>query len=212
MLNCLSVTLMKIIISQSIARRWLETRKVKGLRAVKRAKAATSIQRKVRGYIAFNRYMESVVNLIICQAVSRRWIALRRAKVLSDERAERERKIAATRIETAYRRHVAYSSYTATLTDTILCQSYVRQWSATRAVNTFKVSRQAAAVVIQSAYWGYSKSLLFIITLSRIILLQSQVRGFIARRAFNRTVKVNNEAATTIQKYWRSYKAETDFM
>jgi hypothetical protein len=253
------MVLMRIIITQSIARRWLEAKKVENLRVMQRTSAATIIQRRVRGFFAFNKYIEIVVNLIICQAVTRRFIASRRFESLKKQNAaaitiqrrfktsqatsaykkavlsviqcqaavrrnlainhskkSREMHLiyanAATRIGATYRRHVAFSVYTTTLTDIILCQSYVRRWMASMEVTKMKCSMGGAAVLIQSAYRGYIQSTRFIMTLSRIILFQSQVRGYLAMKASRRTREKYAVAATSIQKRWRSFKVETDFM
>ena len=206
------VMLVKIIISQSVVRRWLEAKKTDHLRNAKRTAAATVIQKRYRGYIAFTKYIDTVVNVIICQAVARKHIASRQAQAIRHERDEASRNLSATKIAAACRGHIAYSSYNTALTDIIICQAYARRWMATRDVFARKKSWQGAAVAIQSAFRGYIQSIQFILTLSRIIMLQSQVRGFLTRKAFKDEIARRDAAATTIQKNWRSFKVETDFM
>jgi myosin heavy subunit len=203
---------MKIIISQSVVRCWFETRKVEQLRYKKRSNAATVIQKRFRGYIAFSKFIEGVVNIIITQAVVRKFIAMKKMETARNHKATQTRIYSATKIAATYRSHLAHSLYNDTLTDIILCQSYIRRWMSSREVNKLRRSWHRAAVIVQSAYRGYIQSIRFILTLSRIIMLQSQVRGYLARCSFNRIQASRHSAATMIQKYWRSFKVETDFM
>ena len=199
------VSLMRIIISQSAYRRWHETRKVNQLRVIKHESAVKVIQTRFRGYIAFTKYIDAVVNIIICQAVVRKNIAMRKTHIMKEE-------IAVTKISACYRRYAAHSSYSATITNIILCQSYVRRLMASKDVVTMRCSYHGAATVIQSAFRGYIHSVQFILTLSRIIMLEAQVRGYLARSALKHHRSVRDHAATSIQKCWRSFKVETDFM
>lgn len=202
------VTISSVIVCQSIVRRRIAFRQygllnLEHYEALK--SAATLIQKRIRGYIAFTNYIDAIVNIIICQAVARRSISIRNVQILRERRA-------ATTIATSYRCHAAYSSFNTTLIEIILCQSYVRRWISSRYVDTLRHSLHKSAVIIQSAYRGYTQSVVFIIALSRIIMFQSQLRGHLARVAFVHEKAKRNAAATTIQKYWRSFKVETDFM
>lgn len=206
------VALMKIIITQTVVRRWRDKKKFKGMLDSKRAAAAVVIQKIFRGYAAFTKYIEAVVNVIICQAVARKCIASKIAQTLRDTKVAETRNKSATKIAATYKCYIAYSLYTATLTDIILCQAYVRRLISSRDTAKKRQTWQNASVVIQSAYRGYMQSIRFILTLSRIIMLQSQVRGHLTRKALQQENIMRHAAATAIQKNWRSFKVETDFM
>lgn len=207
-----TVALMKIIISQSAVRRWRDKKNFKELLDTKHTAAAVVIQKRFRGYTAFTKYIETVVNIIICQAVARKFIALKIAQTLRDAKESETRIKSATKIAATYKCHAAYSSYTATLTDIILCQAYVRRLISSRETAKKRRSWHDASVQIQSVYRGYIQSVRFIFTLSRIIMLQSQVRGHLARNAVEHKKLIQHAAAIAIQKNWRSFKVETDFM
>ena len=199
------VLLIRIIISQSAVRRWRERRKVHRLRAIKHESAAIVIQTRFRGYFTFTKYIDNLVNIIICQAICRKKIAMKKKHIMKQEEA-------ATKISTIYRCFAAQSSFNATLTGITLCQSYVRRSLSLKYVQTIRCTYHGAAVAIQSAFRGYTHSVQFILTLSRIIMFEAQVRGYLARTSLKQKRNVKEHAAILIQKCWRCFKVETEFM
>ena len=109
-----------IIIVQSTSRRWKAQREVKtmlgckrfaaatkiqahwrtfnSIRARKRSEAATRIQAMWRGFQGYTDYIFSLVDLLVVQRTSRRWLANRKVKAM-------RQRIAATKIQVQFRRY-----------------------------------------------------------------------------------------------------------
>ncbi len=225
-----------IISCQSIWRRRLAIRKLKGMR---RVAAATIIQSTFRKHITMSNYIFTLSDIIICQSVWRRKLAMMQVDVM-------RRNVAATTIQSTFRRHISMSTYFFTLLDIIICQSVCRRYLAIRKAE-YKAKERISAVVIQTLVrrWISNKILEekklrkairieqmnqasvsiqkivrgriayfdFVLTMVSIITCQSSVRRWRSKRELNelRTQKREN-AAVKIQAIYRGFSSMKSFV
>jgi len=192
--------LVDIIIAQSVVRKWAAVREANnrrnrleysscvliqktwrrhwGVDSYEKYRAARTIQSAWRGFQGYTDYIFYLVDILLVQRVSRRWLAIKEAN-------RRRKYNAATKIQTVWRTHHARMGLYQDLADIIRVQSMARLYLAHAAVYQRKIEvyeEDEAATKIQAAwrgFWSYSH---FVIMQFEVTKVQAAMRGVLTRR------------------------------
>lgn len=209
-------TLSNIIVLQSVVRRRIAAKTYEE-KLVQRDQlcesSSISIQRMCRGYIARVKYLHSATDIITCQSIVRRMMAVRVANKLRCIRLMKE-EAAATLVQSIYRGYNARISYIMTVSDVIVCQNAVRRVLAVQKSEKLRLtqlSKQAAAASkIQCVYRGFFARINYFLVVADVIKTQSAVRKWIALKQLV-TMKEKKHASTIIQREIRRKLATSKF-
>ena len=116
--------------------------------------AALMIQTNYRRHRAMSDILQVYVDVIVCQSVVRRFLALKHTHSLRQDKC-------ATRIQASWRRFLASEYFIFILTDIIACQSVARRWIDMVRYKSMRAERSMAAIAIQKTYRGFSKCIPF---------------------------------------------------
>ena len=155
--------LVDIIVTQSVARRWLTVQQTSKTRKI------IFVQSVARRWMAVQR-ASNIRKIIIVQSVARRWAVVKRVQV--DE--EQQRNHAACKIQAVWRSFQATTNLIFALADIIIVQRTVRQWLAVKELKSLQW--EACATKIQTLWRGYKARMGMLYRLVDIII--TQVCGF----------------------------------
>jgi len=177
------------VIIQSCLRRSKAKNELYALR--EKANAAVTIQRVWRGFITYANFMFTVADIVICQSIARRKIAIKRA---SEKRMTVSNK--AARVIQRCARHRSKKRLEAAIRIQCFWRGFVGQVE-------YLIAKyeNSAATTIQSAwrkFWVYSN---FVITLDSAITIQTAFRSY----KWQKNYAVNQFAATCLQRAFRLY-------
>jgi len=206
----------KVILVQSVWRMSNARKKYKEIIEDKRQYSATKIQAVWRRHVASENYIFTMSDVIICQSIARRKLAMKRCNDM--QIAKRDR--AAICIQKSFRGFNTMLQYYTMIAAATVIQSSVRRLKSMRQLETLKyeqwVKENEAATTIQAAFVGYITRIDYCITVSDIITVQSAVRRRLARKKLGRLQQdkyiKENEAATTIQTSYRVYTARMNYL
>ena len=158
-----------IIIVQSAARRMFVRRRAHMHRCEISAK---KIQTVFRSYLCMINFLHSIADVLLVQSVARRWIALKKFKIIADKNAYLQYNSAIT-IQTIWRGFQCYTDYIFTMADIVIVQRTVRHWLAVSVTERLRIGKvDRAAAKIQSVWRGYKGHLSMLVTLVNIIIVQ----------------------------------------
>eukprot|EP00956_Cyclotella_meneghiniana_P031761 scaffold84521_cov70-Cyclotella_meneghiniana.AAC.1 len=201
----------RVILSQSIVRRYIASNEASLRRHESQVAYATSIQSKWRAYEASKQFALSRQRVILIQSITRMQFAMkylyihqmfateisaawRRSLAVKSFMRSRE---AATKITSFYRRIKCLVNYRQVMRGVIICQNIARRRKAR------KEQSAAAAKTIQANWRAFIVSMQFVIMIRGFILLQSNHR----RRLAEKQIRLQDEAALKIGQIWRKYSA-----
>lgn len=144
----------------------------------KKYRAARKIQSVWRGFQGYTDYIFCLVDILLVQRVSRRWLAIQEAR-------RRRLSNTAIMIQKRWRIYRSRMRLYQDLANVIRVQSVARRYLAQSAVYQRKVEKfeeAEAAIRIQAAwrgFWGYSH---FVIMQFEVTKVQSLIRGVLTRR------------------------------
>ena len=169
--------------------------------------AALIIQTNYRRHRAMSDILQVYVDVIICQSVVRRFLALKHTDSLRQDKC-------ATRIQASWRRFLASEYFIFILTDIIACQSVVRRWIEMVKYKAMRAERSMAAIAIQKTYRGFSKCIPFRVLVSNIITTQSIVRRWSSTKGVCalRQIRHENHAVTKLQATYRGYITRMEYL
>lgn len=169
--------------------------------------AALMIQTNYRRHRAMSDILQVYVDVIVCQSVVRRFLALKHTHSLRQDKC-------ATRIQASWRRFLASEYFIFILTDIIACQSVARRWIDMVRYKSMRAERSMAAIAIQKTYRGFSKCIPFRVLVSNIITTQSIVRRWSSRRKICALRKIQHEnyATTKLQATYRGYITRMEYL
>ncbi|GAX19075.1 hypothetical protein FisN_3Lh009 [Fistulifera solaris] len=214
-----------VLIAQSAVRRWKARRVANTLRhrhaitlqagvrmwfcktKLRRLQSAVMIQKVWRGFVAYADYMFAIADVVIIQSVARRWLAIRRRRVMQ----EQQRQDAGVTIQRYWRRFVAETEYLIMKYEHRAATLVQAQWRRFWHFSNFIISLDSA-MTIQSTFRGYQAKQRYGSILSGVVAIQHAVRAFQLRQAqrVSRSAKEilyprvdENRAACVIQTRWR---------
>ncbi len=114
--------------------------------------------------------------------------------------------LAATQIQSNYRRHLLQNEFLMDVSDVVVCQSAVRRFLATKLYTKLK-----CAIVIQATWRRFLASEYYFLTLSDVIICQSIVRRWIGVTNYNYMLARRDIAAISIQKVHRGFIIRTKY-
>ena len=103
-----------IVSIQSMARRWIAVTLFNQLKQLKSTAAATKIQATWRGFVTCDKFMQTVLDVVLIQSLTRRRIAKRCCACLREERQLAEDS-AATTMASAWRAYICNRNYEQTI-------------------------------------------------------------------------------------------------
>lgn len=115
--------------------------------------------------------------------------------------------LAATQIQSAFRRHRSQIEFWIDLSDIVVCQSVVRRFSALKLCSKLK-----SAIIIQATWRRFLASEYYILVLSDVIVCQSVVRRRIAVMKYNDLLVRRDVAAVAIQKIHRGFSTRIKYL
>ena len=169
--------------------------------------AALIIQTNYRRHRAMSDILQVYVDVIICQSVVRRFLALKHTDSLRQDKC-------AIRIQASWRRFLASEYFIFILTDIIACQSVVRRWIEMVKYKAMRAERSMAAIAIQKTYRGFSKCIPFRVLVSNIITTQSIVRRWSSTKGVCalRQIRHENHVVTKLQATYRGYITRMEYL
>jgi len=169
--------------------------------------AALIIQTNYRRHRAMSDILQVYVDVIICQSVVRRFLALKHTHSLRQDKC-------ATRIQASWRRFLASEYFIFILTDIIACQSVARRWIEMVKYKAMRAERSMAAIAIQKTYRGFIKCIPFRVLVSKIITTQSIVRRWSSTKGVCalRQIRHENHAVTKLQATYRGYITRMEYL
>ncbi|KAL9184053.1 hypothetical protein ACHAXT_002139, partial [Thalassiosira profunda] len=185
------------------------------IRVARTAVGATKIQSCWRRHLASEYFIFVLSDVIVCQSVARRKIALQNYR---ETLVARE--ASATLIQKMYRGFTQRMEYIITITDILTIQSVARQFLAKRELQAQKqlrwaqefVKKEDAATKIQASYVGYITRMDYLISISNIILCQSVARRVIAGGKLRKLQHEQKEqAATKIRAAYLGYLSRIEY-
>jgi hypothetical protein len=180
--------LLDVIIVQSVWRRKMATRKIQGIRAASKEKAATLIQAKWRSYDCTMNYLHFLADVLIVQSTIRRFLVLKRVRKMRND--------AATKIQSVWRGFVCYADYMFSIADIVVIQKVARRWLATQHVKKLRNFKHCESAVVLQRHW-------------RKYLYARRIQRAWRLKVFKRD---RENAALVIQKRWRCFVDETEFV
>jgi hypothetical protein len=96
-----------IVVGQSLVRRFLASRRAA---ATRQEKCAITIQKRWRGFLAFEKYIQTIFYLLVLQSTARRLLACRRVSELKEKKFHLET-TSATMIASAWRTFMSRRQY-----------------------------------------------------------------------------------------------------
>jgi len=206
----------KIILVQSVWRMSNARKKYQEIIEDRKQNSATKIQAVWRRHIASENYIFAMSDVIICQSIVRRKLAIKRCNDM--QIAKRDE--AAICIQKSFRGFNTMLQYYTMIAAATVIQSSVRRMNSMRQLEILKyeqwVKENEAATTIQATFVGYITRIDYCITVSDIITVQSAVRRRLARKKLGRLQQdkyiKENEAAIKIQTAYRVYTARMDYL
>ena len=208
--------MLNIIIVQSVIRRWQCLQYYKAVQCTaleimasideeeQLESSATKIQSAWRGYLSSEYYMFVLSDVIVCQSVARRYIAM------GDYEDTLIRRDAAIAIQKTFRCFNSMLNYHMTVADIITVQSIVRKWSAVR-----KLQHAVADIImVQSVVrtWSAVRKLRHE---QSVLTIQCATRQLFARKELLEMKWVHhttNIAAIKIQAAFLGYRDRMDYL
>ena len=183
--------------------------------------AATLIQCTWRRFIAAEYFIFMLSDVIVCQSVARRKIAMMRY-----ESVLAQREMAANMIRAAFFGYITRMNYLITVNNVVTCQCAARQMLAKRELRELKqlqwaenfMRKEAAATKIRAAYLGYTMRINYIIMIGRVISCQCEARRWMARKRLEEVQnkelvrKEKGVAATKIRAVYLGYITRTNYL
>lgn len=200
--SCFLITLSEIIRIQSLARKFLERKRILTYRA-------TVIQKTWRGHVCFSNYasMRNTTIKVQCQ--------IRRALAQRDfERHMATRKYtSAVLIQKTWKRHFCRSNYMYIVSDITKVQTEVRRFLAQKLFyEMWEKHAIQSAVKIQAKWRCYFACTNYLFVREDVIKLQAMARGFLARNTFLELFSQKcNLSVCSIQKEWRRYRDQKHY-
>eukprot|EP00579_Thalassiosira_antarctica_P031283 CAMPEP_0202030806 /NCGR_PEP_ID=MMETSP0905-20130828/64686_1 /ASSEMBLY_ACC=CAM_ASM_000554 /TAXON_ID=420261 /ORGANISM="Thalassiosira antarctica, Strain CCMP982" /LENGTH=276 /DNA_ID=CAMNT_0048594617 /DNA_START=1177 /DNA_END=2004 /DNA_ORIENTATION=- len=223
-----------VSLCQATVRRFLALKHAATLRHRRDTKAALLIQTNFRRHRAMVSVSTQVLDVILCQATMRRFLALKHTmqlremksatkiqatwrRYLASKRIILENE-AATAIQTCFRRYRDFMSYVVMNFSVIQIQDCMRGHLAKCLLKRLKQEREKeieqqkmilqneAATAIQSCFRGYQDFVGYLMKNYSTIEIQTQVRGYQARCHLQR-LKQKNFSIIQIQTRVRGYQA-----
>lgn len=189
------------VLIQSCYRRHLAEKLLKNLRAERNEKSAVKIQSVFKGYIARKTYLNIRHNLVTVQSTVRRFLAIKKLKILKIKHAELMRRLeelrrgkAALKIQSIWKGYVVRKSYLQKKNSAIVIQTNFKRYVSKKEVLNGLKSRKAS-IVIQKVFRGRSDR-------KRVQHLIEEMR--VAKEVRERKI-IEEKSAIFIQKMWRGY-------
>jgi hypothetical protein len=214
-----------VLIAQSAVRRWKARKNANTLRhrhaitlqagvrmwlsktKLRRLQSAVIIQKAWRGFVAYADYMFVIADVVNVQSVARRWLAIRRRRVMQAQ----QRQNAAVTIQRYWRRFVAETEYLIMKYEHRAATLIQAQWRRFWHFSNFIISLDSV-MTIQSTFRGYRAKQHYGSILSGVITVQRAVRAFQQRQAQRVSLSAKeilspvvdeNRAACVIQTKWK---------
>ncbi|KAL7483050.1 hypothetical protein ACHAW6_008700 [Cyclotella cf. meneghiniana] len=158
-----------------------------------------------RAYAKTKSLGKVVSGIVVAQAATRRWIAVRHYNRLRIEKSVREH--GAIKIAAAWRKSHCQFKYTCTLKDVTICQSITRRFLAARAAAKMRRQRRiAAAMLIDSKLRSFVVRMRYVRMKAQATRIQSLVRAWKTARCYANMKNAVINIAATWKRYFQRIK------
>lgn len=200
--TCFLITLSEIIKIQSLARKFLERKRILAYRT-------TMIQKTWRGHVCSYKYACMRNAAIRVQSQIRRALAQRNF----NEHMATRKYASAVLIQKTWKRHFCRSNYMYIVSDITKVQTEVRRFLAQKLFyEMWEKHAIQSAVKIQAKWRCYFACTNYLFVREDVIKLQAMARGFLARNTFLELFSQKcNLSVRSIQKEWRRHQDQKHY-